>query len=122
MQNFPPAGGKWQISNSGGIYPMWSRGTLGAGHDLFFETLDNHIMAAAYTVKGDSFVTDKPRVWSEKKLGGIGGQRNVSIAPDGKRIAALLPIKAQEAQRSQSQVVFLLNFFDELRRRLPTVK
>jgi len=122
VRAFPDNGGKWQISNSGGIYPMWSRGTLGAGHDLFFETLDNHIMAAAYTVKGDSFVTDKPRVWSEKKLGGIGGQRNVSIAPDGKRIAALLPIKAQEAQRSQSQVVFLLNFFDELRRRLPTVK
>jgi len=122
VRAFPDNGGKWQISNSGGIYPMWSRGTLGAGHDLFFETLDNHIMAAAYTVKGDSFVTDKPRVWSEKKLGGIGGQRNVSIAPDGKRIAALLPIEAQEAQRSQSQVVFLLNFFDELRRRLPTVK
>ena len=43
-------------------YPMWSRN----GHELFFETLDNHIMVTAYTVKGDSFVTDKPRVCSEK--------------------------------------------------------
>ena len=43
-------------------YPMWSRN----GHELFFETLDNHIMVAAHTVKGDSFVTDKPRVCSEK--------------------------------------------------------
>ena len=50
-------GGKWQISNSGGVYPMWSRN----GRELFFETLDNHIMVAAYTVKGDSFVADKPR-------------------------------------------------------------
>ena len=41
---------------------MWSRN----GHELFFETLDNHIMVTAYTVKGDSFVTDKPRVCSEK--------------------------------------------------------
>ena len=48
-------------------YPMWSRN----GHELFFETLDNHIMVAAYTVKGDSFVADKPRVWSEKQLGGL---------------------------------------------------
>jgi hypothetical protein len=39
---------------------------VGNGHELFFETLDNHIMAAAYTVKGDSFVADKPRLWSDK--------------------------------------------------------
>ena len=48
---------------------MWSRN----GHELFFETLDNHIMVAAYTVKGDSFVADKPRVWSEKQIGGTVG-------------------------------------------------
>ena len=63
VRAFPDKGGKWQISNSGGAYPMWSRN----GHELFFETLDNHIMVAAYTVKGDSFVADKPRVWSEKQ-------------------------------------------------------
>ena len=66
VRAFPDKGGKWQISNSGGMYPMWSRN----GHELFFETLDNHIMVAAYTVKGDSFVADKPRVWSEKQIGG----------------------------------------------------
>ena len=66
VRAFPDKGGKWQISNGGGGYPMWSR----TGHDLFFETPDNHIMAAAYTVKGDSFVADKPRMWSEKQIGG----------------------------------------------------
>jgi hypothetical protein len=44
VRAFPDKGGKWQISNNGGLYPMWSPG------DLFFETLDRHIMAAAYTV------------------------------------------------------------------------
>ena len=52
-------------------YPMWSRN----GRELFFETLDNRIMVAAYTVKGDSFVADKPRLWSEKKIGGTRQQR-----------------------------------------------
>ena len=32
------------------------------GHELFFETLDSHIMVAAYTVKGDSFVAEKAAV------------------------------------------------------------
>ena len=122
VRRFPDNGGLWQISNSGGTYPMWSR----QAHDLFFETKDQQIMAAAYTLKGDSFVPDKPRMWSERKLewltaGYVNGQRNVDIAPDGKRMAALVPAEAREAQRS-NQVVFLLNFLDELRRKVPTGK
>lgn len=86
MRAFPDKGGKWQISNTSGGYPMWSRGALGAGHDLFFEALDNRMMAAAYTVKGDSFVADKPRVWSDRQLGGVvNNLKNIDLAPDGKR-------------------------------------
>jgi Tol biopolymer transport system component len=119
VRAFPDKGGKWQISNSGGFYPMWSR----TGHELFFEALDNHIMAAAYTVNGDSFVADKPRVWSEKRLAGsVNNVRNVDLAPDGKRIVALMPVETAEAQKAQSQVIFLENFFDELQRKVPIGK
>jgi hypothetical protein len=38
------------------MHPKWSRG----GHELYFETLDNHVMTAAYSVKGDSFVAGTP--------------------------------------------------------------
>jgi Tol biopolymer transport system component len=118
VRSFPDKGGKWQVSNSGGAYPMWSRGT----HELFFETNDNQLMTAGYTVKGDSFMADKPRMWSERTLGGVNGTRNVTIAPDGKRIAALMPVAAPGAQQAQNQVVFVLNFFDELRRKVPAGK
>jgi serine/threonine-protein kinase len=118
VRAFPDKGGKWQISNSGGAYPMWSRN----GHDLFFEALDNHIMVAAYTVKGDSFVADKPRVWSVKSIGGTVGLKNVDLAPDGKRIVALMPVETAEAQKAQSHVTFLMNFSDELRRKVPVGK
>jgi serine/threonine-protein kinase len=116
VRAFPDKGGKWQISNSGGTIPMWSHN----GHELFFETADKHIMAAAYTVKGDSFVADKPRVWSEKQIGGVVGNMNVDLAPDGKRIVALIPVETAEAQKAQSHVIFLMNFFDEMRRRTAT--
>jgi serine/threonine-protein kinase len=119
VRAFPDTGGKWQISNSSGAYPMWSR----TGHELFFETLENRIMVAAYAVKGESFVADKPRVWSEKQLGGIvNSTRNVDLAPDGKRVVALMPVETADGQRAQSQVTFLLNFFDELRRKVPVGK
>jgi Tol biopolymer transport system component len=116
VRAFPDKGGKWQISNSSGVYPEWSRN----GRELFFRTDDNQIMVASYTVKSNSFVADKPRVWSEKKIANIGLQDNYDLAPDGKRIAAIMPAETVEAQNAQSHVIFLENFFDEMRRRTAT--
>jgi len=116
VRAFPDKGGKWQISNNDGVYPVWSRN----GHDLFFRTQDNQIMVAGYTVKGDSFVADKPRVWSEKRIANIGLLANYDLAPDGKRIVALMPAETAEGQKAQNHVTFMLNFFDEVRRRTAT--
>jgi Tol biopolymer transport system component len=119
VRAFPDKGGRWQISNAGGTWIEWSRN----GRELFFRTLDNRIMVASYTAKGDSFVADKPRVWSEKQLADFGpGVPNYDLAPDGKRIAALMPVEAPETKKAQNHVIFLENFFDELRRRVPAPK
>jgi serine/threonine-protein kinase len=96
---------------------MWSRN----GRELFFETVDNHIMVAGYAVEGDSFMADKPRIWSEKQLGGVvNSSKNVDLAPDGKRMVALMLAGTAEAQKAQNHVIFLENFFDEVRRRTAT--
>ena len=68
-------------------------------------------------------MADKPRVWSEKQLAGtVNAMRNVDLAPDGKRIIALMPVETAEAQKAQNQVTFLMNFSDELRRKVPVGK
>ena len=122
VRAFPDKGGKWQISNSGGSYPMWLRG--GPRRDLFFESLDNRIMAAEYTVKGDSFVANKPRRWSDRQIAGVTiGVKNIDLAPDGKRFVALMPaVESKGTQEAENHVVFLQNFFDELRRKVPAGK
>jgi serine/threonine-protein kinase len=117
VRAFPDTGNKWQISNSGGRYPAWSRN----GHELFYRTADNHIMVVDYATKGDSFVAEKPRVWSGKRIADS-QVINYDVAPDGKHIAAIMPAEAPEAQLEQGRVTFLLNFFDELRRRVPANK
>ena len=65
VRAFPPPasgqGGKWQLSNGGGQEPVWSR----TSHELFYMA-GGQIMAVSYTVKGDSFEADKPRVWADK--------------------------------------------------------
>jgi serine/threonine-protein kinase len=119
VRAFPDKGGKWQISNGGGLYPVFSRN----GRELFFRAEDNRIMVAAYTGKGDSFAADKPRVWSPKKTADSGLTRiNYDVTADGKRVVALMPAEAPENQKSQNHVIFVENFFDELRRKAPTAK
>jgi serine/threonine protein kinase len=115
VRAFPDQGGKWLISNNGGVYAEWSR----KAHELFYRTEDNRIMVASYTVQGESFVPDKPRLWSDKRLANIGMVRNYDLAPDGKRVLAMMPAEGADAQVSQSHVIFLMNFADELRRRVP---
>ena len=80
------------------------------------------MMAANYTAKGDSFVAEKPRPWSGKQLANVGLTRNYDFAPDGKRIAALRPVDSPEEQKVQNHVIFLENFSDGLRRRVPVGK
>jgi len=74
-------------------------------------------MAVSYTAKGDSFAADKPRVWSETRLRNIGVASMYNLAPDGKRLAAMLA-----GDQAPTHLTFLLNFFDELRRRAPAGK
>jgi len=110
VRTFPPQssgqGGKWQVSTGGGTMPRWSR----SGHELFYQS-GGQILAATYTVRNDIFVADNPRVWIAK-LGGTAWD----LAPDGKRLAVLTPVDSTEVPKPEHEVVFILNFFDELRR------
>jgi serine/threonine-protein kinase len=75
-------------------------------------------MVAKYTVNGDSIVLEKPRLWTEKRLASLGLVGTYSVSSDGKRVAAVVSAGTPEAQTTQNHVTFLLNFFDEIRRRL----
>jgi serine/threonine-protein kinase len=105
-------GGQWQISNAGGVEPVWSSN----GRDLLYRTRDQ-IMAASYSVKGGTFVQEKPRVWLAK----LSGSRLWDLHPDGKRVAVVMPVSTPDASapKAEHEVVFLVNFFDDLRRRAP---
>ncbi|HXB66808.1 MAG TPA: hypothetical protein VNY05_01085 [Candidatus Acidoferrales bacterium] len=119
VQPFPasPSGGKWLISAGSGRFPIWSPN----GRELFYlSDSDNRIMVAGYTAKGDSFVPEKPRQWSPTPIARMGVFRPLSLAPDGKRIVVFSVVSETPGDDKASvHVTVLLNFFDELRRRMP---
>jgi len=108
--NGTAAAGKWQISTGGGHIPIWSR----AKGEIFFETSDNRIMVSDYRVSGTSFEASKPRLWSNQRLLDS-GFTNLDLAPDGKRFA-IMPASNVSSEKDRVSVV--LNFVDELRRRI----
>jgi hypothetical protein len=85
------------------------------GSQLFFRSPENRIMVTAYVVRDGSSVAEKPRPWSHERLADLGptGVSTYDLAPDGNRIVALMP--AVRAEDQQHHIVFIENFFDELR-------
>ena len=85
------AGGERKlISNSGGLSPTWSPN----GRELLYRAGDQ-IMTVGYTVSGDSFDADKPRVWAANARGAGG----LDLAPDGKRVASVVPLQRRMPRR-----------------------
>ena len=115
IQVFPGPGGRWQISTGGGIYARWSR----TGKQLFFATSDGRIMVADYEARGDSLLSAKPRPWTEIRIGTNFGGPTFDLAPDGQRILTSVKPAETEERSASVHATFLLNFFDELKRRLP---
>jgi serine/threonine-protein kinase len=111
----------WQISAAGGAYPVWSR----AARQLMYATSEGRIMVVDYTVEGDSFHALKPRLWTDKQIGtnlevlpfGVG--RIFDLTPDGRRIIAWEPQEQPKEAKVGLHVTMVLNWFDEVRRRLP---
>jgi serine/threonine-protein kinase len=116
VRPFPPPssgqGGKWKVSNNGAAGPQWSR----TGDELLYLSGDQ-VMAVSYSVKGDTFVAEKPRVW----IAALGGTA-WDLAPDGKRVAVVIREGSPQAPQQEHHIVVLLNFADELRRRVPAGK
>ena len=81
-------------------------------------------MVAGYTARGDAFVFGKPQVWSQHPLMDLGSPpvRAYDLAPDGKRFAVILNVDGTAEPKPITQLTFLLNFSDELRRRVPMAK
>ena len=113
VQPFPGPGGKRQISIAGGQLPVWSRN----GRELFPESGQPHHGDGLY---GDGRLFH-PRQVARVVQSGTSRCRvlNYDLAPDGRRFAIFPELKPPAEEKGDVHVTFLLNFFDELRRRVP---
>ena len=78
------AGGQWQVSTAGGIYPQWGRD----GRELYYLNPEGALMAAPITVAGATFATGAPIVLFPTRIVGGGEDaaqgRQYDVAPNGR--------------------------------------
>jgi hypothetical protein len=66
------------------------------------------------------FVPESPRIWSDKRLADPRSYgRNFELARDGRRVVAAVPIEDANAEFARNHVIFIENFYSELRRLVP---
>ena len=112
VQPYPGPGGKWQISTEGGTEPAWNPN----GRELFYRSGDKMMAVEIATRTG--FAADKPRMLFEGRyqLSPLTAS-NYDVSSDGQRFLMLKPSEPTGAAVTQINVV--LNWFEELKRRVP---
>jgi serine/threonine-protein kinase len=109
---YPGPGKKEKISTDGGYQPVWSRD----GKELFYRRGDEMI-AATIETEPEFRVTDSEVLFEGRYL--TGWYRNYDVSRDGQRF---LMVKESEDQPAATQLIVVLNWFDELKRLVPTGK
>ena len=77
-------------------------------------SVDKRIMEVGYAERGNSFAPETPRPWSDKPI----PFASCTLSSNGDRAIIVVPVNPG-TERRDLHVTFLLNFFDELRRRVP---
>ena len=114
VQPFPGPGGKSQVSTGGGLHARWSHN----GKELLYRTYENKIMVAAYAAPNDTFQVARPRLGSPGQFTERHANYSFDMHPDGQR-AAVLKVSGSGETEPANKVRLVLNFFDDLRRKVP---
>ena len=114
VQPYPGPGGRWQISTEGGAEPEWNPN----GRELFYRT-ENKMMVVDIGTHS-SFSAGKPRIlFSEPYLPTPIIPANYDVSPDGQRF---LMLKPSEQETAPTQINVVLNWFEELKQKVPVGK
>ena len=110
--------GKWQISNEGGVEPVWAHN----GRELFFRNRAmNEIAVATFSTTENSFelgsVTPLFRLPGDNLDNRANRPRVYDVALDDQSFLTTRPVDTETAATS---VILVLNFFEELKRLVPT--
>ena len=114
VEPFPSGGEPTRVSASGGTEPVWSKDS----HELYYRA-DDHLMAVPVG-DGSEFQNSPPiPLFEDRSARGIGppgtgATSTYDVAPDGRFLMV------EQAEGDSTSFVVVLNWFEELKRLVPT--
>jgi Tol biopolymer transport system component len=114
IQPFAGPGAKWQISTEGGTEPVWTRN----GREIIYRA-GSKMMAVEVTSQ-PAFTASKPKLIFET----VGNYIDISagadydVSADGQRFVMV----KEDEQAAPTQINVVLNWFEELKQKVPTGK
>jgi serine/threonine-protein kinase len=113
VRTFPDVGGgRWQASTEGGQEPIWSRD----GRELFYRSRDKKIVSVPVKTE-PMFELGTRKILFEDMYVKRYQHSNYDIHPDNKRFVMIKPPTLASAE-----MIVVLNWFEELKRLVPTKK
>ena len=116
VRPFPAGEPAYQVSNGGGVAPVWSPN----GEQLFYRTavVDGSMRIMAVDVSGESTLTrSRPQMLFEGPLVGMNPIRGLDLSPDGTRFVMLTRVVREPEPVTRINIV--QNWFEELKERVP---
>jgi len=114
VQPFPATGERWKVSTEGGGMPIWSP----KGDELFYRRLSMTQMMVVTVKTKAGFERSRPRVLFAGNYLDVPGD-SYDIYPDGEHF---LMLNATEEGTTRAQLDVVFNWFEEVKRRVPTNK
>ena len=111
VQPYPTTGAKWQISTGGGDEAQWAH----SGEELFYRSGDK--MMAVEIKTNPTFIAGTPKLLFEGSYVRYGPRANYDVTLNGQRF---LMIKKSDQESTVSQLEVIQNWFEELKRLVPT--
>jgi eukaryotic-like serine/threonine-protein kinase len=112
VQPYPGPGGKSLISTDGGTEPLWHP----KGRELFYRN-GNKLMAVEIATR-PAFAAGKPEeLFTRDYMLTSASSRNYDVSLDGRRFLMIQPSAGHATPR---EIVVVLNWFNELKRLVPT--
>ncbi len=116
IERYPELGSRQQISTAGGRRPVWSRN----GRELVFSSVDSRQMLAVPVQPGTTLVAGRPQMLFEFAMApALGGNRTWELTPDG-RFVVIRSGQAEAGGSAPPNLILVLNWFEELKRIVPT--
>ena len=107
VQSFPPSGGKWQVSTTGGAQPRWRPD----GKELFYLTPDRKLVAVEVKPRPAAFEVGAPRLLFQTTVQRYEAPNRYAVSRDGRRF--LINSAVEETNQTLTVV---LNWTAELKR------